>query len=99
MGNVHGGARDAVLSFLKEKDNRITLDFVLQGDLNNPKFTLHEAMSQRMAVSMAGLLKVGIGGVAKTAGELGAKGVDAAGEVMEGVEDTLKGILGGQQKK
>ncbi len=99
MGTFMGVPRDAVLSFLKDKDNRITLDFVLQGDLNNPKFTLHEAMSQRMAVSMAGLLKVGIGGVAKTAGELGAKGVDAAGEVMEGVEDTLKGILGGQQKK
>lgn len=93
LGTFMGVPRDAALAFLKDKDNRISLDFVLEGDLNNPKFSLHEALSQRMAISMAETMKVGIGGVAKTAGELGVKGVDAAGEVVKGVEGTLKGLF------
>jgi hypothetical protein len=99
MGTFMGVPRDAVLAMLKDKENRITLDFVLEGDLGNPKFTIHEALSQRMALSMAEFLKVSIGGVAKSAGELGEKGAEAAGGVVKGVGDTVQQILGGPKKK
>jgi hypothetical protein len=55
-------------------------------------------MSQRMAVSMADLLKISIGGVAKGAASLGKEGVDAATGVVKGVGSTLKGLLGGKKK-
>jgi hypothetical protein len=98
MGTFMGVPRDAVLSFLKDKGNRITLDFVLEGDINNPKFSLNETMSQRMAVSMADLLKISIGGVAKGAASLGKEGVDAATGVVKGVENTIQGLFGGKKK-
>lgn len=99
MGTFMGMPREAVLAFLKDSNNRITLDFVLEGDLNNPKFTFNEALSKHMAVSMAELLKLSIGGAAKTAGELGSKGVEAAGDVVKGVGDVFKGVFGGSAKK
>jgi hypothetical protein len=98
MGTFMGVPREAVLTFLKEKGNRITLDFVLEGDINNPKFSLNETMSQRMAVSMAGLLNVSIGGVAKGAASLGKEGVDAAEGVVKGVGNALQGLLGGKKE-
>jgi hypothetical protein len=98
MGTFMGVPREAVLTFLKDKGNSITLDFVLEGDINNPKFSLNEAISTRMAVSMADFLKVSIGGVAKGAAAMGKEGVDAAAGVVKGVGRTLQGLLGNKRE-
>lgn len=98
MGTFMGVPRDAVLSFLKDKGNRIILDFVLEGDISNPKFSLNETMSQRMAVSMAEVLKVSIGGVAKGAASLGNEGVNAAEGLVNGVGGALQQLFSGQKK-
>jgi hypothetical protein len=98
MGTFMGVPRDAVLTFLKDKGNSITLDFVLEGDINNPKFSLNETMKQRMAFSMADLLNISIIGVAKGAASLGKEGVDAAAGVVKGAGSTLQGLFGGKKK-
>jgi hypothetical protein len=98
MGTFMGVPREAVLSFLKDNGNSITLDFVLEGDINNPKFSLNETMSQRMAVSMADLLNVSIGGVAKGAAALGKEGVNAAAGVVNGVGGAMRELFSGQRK-
>ena len=98
MGTFMGVPREAVLTFLKEKGNSITLDFVLEGDINNPKFSLNETMSQRMAVSMADLLNVSFGGVAKGAASLGKEGADAAAGVVNGVGGVMHQIFSNQRK-
>jgi hypothetical protein len=98
MGTFMGVPREVVLSFLKDKGNSITLDFVLEGDINNPKFSLNETMSTRMAVSMANLLKVSIGGVAKGAAALGKEGVDTAEGVVKGVGGAVQQLFSGQRK-
>jgi predicted amidohydrolase len=87
-----------VLSYLKDKGNSITLDFVLEGDINNPKFSLNETMSQRMAISMSDLLNVSIGGVAKGAAALGKEGVGAAAGVANGVGGAMHQIFPGKRK-
>jgi hypothetical protein len=98
MGTFMGVPRDAVLLFLKDKGNSITLDFVLEGDINNPKFSLNETMSQRMAVSMSDLLNVSIGEVAKGAAALGKEGVDAAEGVVNGVGGAIHQLFSNQRK-
>ncbi len=98
MGTFMGVPREAVMSFLKDKGNSITLDFVLEGDIKNPKFSLNEAISTRMAVSMADFLKVSIGGVAKGAAALGKEGVDTAAGVVTGVGGAIHQLLSGQRK-
>ncbi len=98
MGTFMGVPRDAVLTFLKDKGNSITLDFVLEGDINNPTFSLNETMKQRIAFSMADLLNISIIGVAKGAASLGKEGVDAAAGVVKGAGSTLQGLFGGKKK-
>lgn len=93
-GTFMGMPRSAVLSMLKSKGDRITLSFVLEGDISNPRFSLNETLSKRLALSMAETLMVEIGGVAKGAGALGEKGVEAATGVVEGVGSTVQKFFG-----
>ena len=91
-----GVPRDAVVASLKNKDNKIEVNFVLEGDLNNPQFSLNEALTTRLAASMAETLGVSLGGVAKGMGGLGQKGMEAAGEAAKGAVEQL---FGGQTKE
>jgi len=91
-----GVPRDAVVASLKNKDNKIAVNFVLEGDINNPHFSLNEAFTTQLASSMAETLGVSLGGVAKGVGGLGQKGVEAAGEAVKGAVEQL---FGGQKKE
>ncbi len=63
-----GVQRTAVVSFLKDKDGAIDLDFVLEGDLDNPDFVLQEALTKRIASAVAERLGVSIRGVVEGVG-------------------------------
>ncbi|HYB75259.1 MAG TPA: DUF748 domain-containing protein [Candidatus Sulfotelmatobacter sp.] len=99
LGTFMGVPRDAVVAFLKNKENKITVHFVLEGDINNPQFSLNEALSTRLASSMAETLGVSLGGVVKGAGTLGQKGMEAATGATKGVGGALEGLFGGGKKR
>lgn len=94
-----GVPRGAVLAFLKGKGNKIAVDFVLEGDLNNPRFSLNETLATRVASSMAEGLGVSIRGIAESAGALGRTGSQAVGDAAKGIGGALGGLFGGPQKK
>ncbi len=94
-----GVPRAAVVNFLKNKDNRIAVNFTIEGDINNPQFALNEAFATRVASGLAENLGVSIRGVAEGVGTLGRKGVEAAGEAAKGVGGALQQLLGGQKKR
>lgn len=96
FGTFMGAPREAVVAFLKNQDNKIDVHFVLEGDINNPQFSLNEALTTRLASSMAETLGVSLGGVAKGVGGLGQKGVEAAGEAAKGA---MQQLFGGKEKK
>lgn len=96
FGTFMGVPRDAVVASLKNKDNNIAVNFVLEGDINNPQFSLNEALTTQLAASMAETLGVSLGGVAKGVGGLGQKGVEAAGEAAKGA---VQQLFGGKEKK
>ena len=89
-----GLPRNAVISFLKDNNNAIDVDFTLTGNTKNPNFSLNESLSTRVAAAMAGQLGVSIVGVAEGLGNLGRKGVEAAGSVVEGFGSTIRGLFG-----
>ncbi|HEY7676825.1 MAG TPA: DUF748 domain-containing protein, partial [Candidatus Methylomirabilis sp.] len=99
LGTFMGVPRDAVVAFLKTKDNKIAVNFLLEGDINNPQFSLNEALSTRMASSMAETLGVSLGGVVKGAGTLGQKGMEAVTGATKGVGGALEGLFGGAKKR
>ena len=94
-----GVPRAAVVNFLKNKDNKIAVNFLIEGDINNPQFTIREALATRMASGMAETLGVSIRGVAEGVGTLGQKGVQATGEAAKSLGGALQGLFGGQKKK
>ena len=93
-----GVPRSAVLAFLKGKDDTIAVNFLLEGDLGNPRFSLNEAFATRMASAMAEGLGVSIRGVAEGAGALGRLSSTAVQETMKGVGAALGGLFAGQKR-
>ena len=98
MGTFMGVPRGAMLALLKDRGNRIAMDFTIEGDITNPKFSLNEALSMRMAASMAKTLGVSIQGVAEGVGMLGRKGAEAVGGTAKGIGDAIGGLFGAQKK-
>jgi uncharacterized protein involved in outer membrane biogenesis len=94
-----GVPRAAVVNFLKNRENKIAINFILEGDINNPRFALNEAFATRLATGLAENLGVSIRGVAEGVGSLGQKGLEAAGEAAKGVGSALQQLLGGQKKR
>jgi uncharacterized protein involved in outer membrane biogenesis len=93
-----GIPRSALISFLKNHENAIDVDFVLAGDTSNPSFSINEAIATRVAMGMAAELGVSIRGLAEDFGTLGRRSVEGAASVVEGAGSVLRGLFGGTQK-
>ncbi len=72
-GGMHatfgGVPRQAVLAAIG-RDGRITLDFTLEGRIDDPKFSLDELFAARFAVGLAARLGVSLGGVVEGVGSI-----------------------------
>ncbi|MFM0338492.1 DUF748 domain-containing protein [Paraburkholderia fungorum] len=73
----------AALAALKSHNGDITLHFVLDGDLRDPKFSVREGLMTRLGAGFAKALGVSVEGVAK-----------GAGETVKGLGNALKNLLG-----
>ena len=93
-----GLPRQAVLAFLMRNENKITVDFVLEGDINNPQFSLNQAFTTRLAFAMAKVLGVDFGGMVKDVGTLGQKGGEAVGQAAKSTGGWLQRLFGGKKK-
>ena len=93
-----GLPRASVVSFLKNRDNKISVNFLLEGDINNPQFTLNEVLATRIAASLAETLGLSIRGLAEGVGGLGRKGAEAVGETAKGLGGALRQLFGGQKQ-
>jgi hypothetical protein len=85
LGPAKGGAatfmglpRDAVLRLMADRAGRIQLDFVLQGRLDDPSFSLSEDLATRATAAIAGSLGIGVEGIVRGAEGAGQKAIDAA---------------------
>lgn len=77
-----GMPRAAVIATLKDRDGKITLDFNLEGDLGNTKFSLNDTMAVRVAVGAAGALGIGLVDIVKGVGSFGGEAVEATGSAI-----------------
>ncbi len=99
FGTFMGVPREAVVASLKNRDDKIAVNFVLEGNVNDPRFSLNETLTTRLASSIAESLGVSLGGVAKGVGALGQGGVEAAGKVAKGAGSAVQRLLGGRKKR
>ena len=98
-GSFMGISRSAVLASLEEKGGKLSADFTLEGDIASPDFTLNEALSTRLAYSLAETLGVGLGGLVEGAGRLGQKGGQAAGDAAKGVGGAIRDLFEDKPKR
>lgn len=86
-GRFMGMPRDAVIALMQKRDGTIPIRFVLDGDINDPKFSLNEKLATRIGSSMASSLGLSIEGLAKGVGSVGsgtAKGIgDTFGKLFK----------------
>jgi hypothetical protein len=73
----------AAIAALKDRKEQIKLDFTLEGDLRDPKFSLSESLSKKLAAGFAKALGVSAEGVAR-----------GAGDTVRGIGNALKNLLG-----
>ena len=85
-GTFLGVPRSMALSFLKNNNNEISLNFVLEGDLNNPRFNIRENLATRLSVGLANKLGVSVTGTGETV-------AGGSSKVIEGTTKTLKGLF------
>jgi len=84
FGTFMGLPRDAIVGTLKNQHDQIDVSFVLEGNIDDPEFSLNEAFTTRLASAIAESLGVSLGGLATGVGALGQKGVEAVGEAAKG---------------
>jgi hypothetical protein len=86
-GGFMGLPREAVLGLLEDRQGRIRIDFVLEGRLDDPRFSISEDLAVRAAAAVAESLGISLEGLVRGAGGVGRKGTDAA-------LDAIRGLLG-----
>lgn len=60
-----------VTKLLKDSNNQISLDFTIEGDLDNPKFNITESLVQKLTLSLAKSLGMPIESIGKSVFDLG----------------------------
>jgi len=87
-----GMPRDSVVSMLKDKDGRISVKFELDGNINDPKFSLNENLSTRIGTSVAGSLGISLEGLATGIGSAGSS-------AAQGISGAVGKLFGSDRKK
>ncbi len=88
-----GMPRQAAVGMMKDGKGQIAVKFVLEGKLDDPRFSLNENLATRFGASMADTLGVSLEGLAKGAGGIGQKGLEAAGGTAAGVGQAVRGLF------
>jgi hypothetical protein len=92
-GTFMGVPASAVVSTLKNKDDKIEVDFVIEGDIDNPRFSLNEYFAKRVGSALVGSIQ-GAEAVGKALEATGESGKEAEGVLRE-----VQGLFGGPKKK
>lgn len=82
-GTFMGLPRNATVGMMKDKKGRISVKFVLEGDINDPKFSLNEQMATRFASSLASSLGVSLESLAKGVGSVGSGSAKGIGDSVQ----------------
>jgi hypothetical protein len=86
-GTIMGMPQQAAVAMMKNRDGKISVKFVLEGNINDPRFSLNENLTTRIATSVAEGLGVSIEGLAK--------GVESLGSgATKGLTDSLGKLFG-----
>ena len=73
-----------VVGFMK-KNNQISFDFMLEGDLDNPRFNLRANLVERIAIGLAGQLGLSVTRIGESIVVIGAEGAQQVGKGLKDI--------------
>jgi len=82
-----------VVAFLKKSGDQIPVDFVISGDLDNPKFNIAENFASRLSFGIAEKLGFSVKDIGESVFGLGAEGTKKVGEGIGGIGEGIKKIF------
>ena len=74
-----GMPREAVVAMMKDRKGQITADFVLDGNIDDPKFSLNEKFLSQIGTATANVLGISLEGLARGIGHAGAGAASGIG--------------------
>ncbi len=83
MATFMGVPRRAVIASLKDKGDRIVVPFTLEGNLDDPRFSLNDSLASHLGGAVASVLGISVEGLAH-----------GVGSAAQGVEGVVKKLLG-----
>lgn len=83
-----------VVSFMKKSNNEIPVKFLVEGSLDNPKFSLAESFSARFSSGLAEKLGLSVKDIGGSAVNLGSDATQKVGEGIRGLADGIRKRLG-----
>ncbi len=88
-----GIPRVALIKFLETSNNRIEIDFTVEGNLDNPQFSFGETIIKRMTVELAKKLGLSVVGIGETAVSQGTKALKGVGGGLKGIGEGVKRLF------
>jgi len=85
--------RSAVINFLKNNNNEIAFNFVLEGDLDNPKFSIRESFMENVTIAIAGELGLSIKKIGESIVIFGAEGAKEVEKGVKGIGESIKKLF------
>lgn len=86
-GSFMGMPRSAVVGMMKDRNGQISVKFVLEGNVNDPNFSLNENLTTRVGSAVANTLGISLEGLTKGVGSAG-------GSVAKGLGESLGKLFG-----
>ncbi len=93
LNSFMGLPRQGVLNLLKTKEGKIEIAFRVEGDLNDPQFTLQRSFVTAMTMGLAEQLGVSIKGVGSGVVVLGKRGAETVGGAAQQLGEGLKRVF------
>jgi len=80
----------AVVSFLKDHNDRIVFDFILEGDLSNPKFNVRQSLIEKITLGIAEKLGLPVTKIGDAIIVLGTEGVKQIEKEIKGLGEGIR---------
>ncbi len=93
LNSFMGLPRQGVLNLLKTKEGKIEIAFRVEGDLNDPQFTLQRSFVTAMTMGLAEQLGISIKGVGSGVVVLGKRGAETVGGTAQQLGEGLKRLF------
>jgi hypothetical protein len=93
VNSFMGLPRQGVVNLLKSRDGKIEVAFLVEGDLNDPRFRLQQSFVTAMTMGLAEQLGVSVKGVGGGVVGLGKKGAEAVGGTATHLGKGLKRLF------